>query len=333
MSDFRKAGRDRREPAVEENFVGYLLEALDARERDQVEKYLHQHPEALGRMDLLRQALVPLELADGEVELPPGLADRTLAAVARLDQGALPRAPKLSGRSLASSWTFWRRADVLVAACLLLLVGSIAVTWIARARHQAGLSDCQNDLFAMYNGIQVYKDVHGKLPNVHNIAKPPRNVAGMVVPKLIAAGCLDTNFCVHAPDGKKVAPPLTYDQAVKLSDEEFQSKAGQLTPCYGFALGYRDENGELQGPQYTSNKSSDAIVLMADRPPANPYTGNSPNHDGKGQNVLFLSGKVGFFSDRSSSFQGDDLYLNKNQKVGAGVNWDDNVVGDSRDRP
>ena len=127
---------------------------------------------------------------------------------------------------------------------------------------------------------------------------------------------------------------LTYDQALALSKEEFANQADTLTPCYGYTLGYLDKNGSLHGPQFDSGQDSNVTVLMADSPPADPLSGkNSPNHGGKGQNVLFLNGTVKFVPDRAKSFKGDDLYLNKNQKVSAGLDWEDNVVGGSRARP
>src|SRR2546430_1485616 len=104
---------------MEENLIGYLLDALDAPTRQQVEAYLEAHPDARARLALLRQALEPLA-ADGAAEAPPpGLADRTLRRVAEA-LGELPPAPKAaSERSFGGHRSPWRRADVAAAAVLL----------------------------------------------------------------------------------------------------------------------------------------------------------------------------------------------------------------------
>ena len=43
---------------MEENFIGYLLDALDDRTKRQVEAHLAQHPEAREKLALLKQAPV-----------------------------------------------------------------------------------------------------------------------------------------------------------------------------------------------------------------------------------------------------------------------------------
>jgi hypothetical protein len=318
---------------MEDQLVGYLLNALDADQKEQVESYLRQHPESEQKLELLRQAMQPLLLDSAGAEPPPGLADRTITHVAKHRYDKLPTAPppRVGGGGMGRP--FWRRADVLIAASLLILAGGVAVTWINQARYSAGITYCENDLHDIYGGMVAHKDKSGKLPNVHNIAKPPRDVAGLMIPKLIAAGYLPKKFTMKCPGAKPTFLPLTYDQALGLSDPEFTKQAGSLTPCYGFALGYRDKDGNLHGPQFDANPDSVLTVLAADGPPADPLTGNSPNHAGKGQNVLFLNGNVKFCTDRANSFKGDDLYLNKMNKVGAGLDWHDNVIGDSRARP
>ena len=45
--------------------------------------------------------------------------------------------------------------------------------------------------------------------------------------------------------------------------------------------------------------------------------GNSPNHGGKGQNVLFRDGSVKFC--KSPELDGDNIYLNKFKKVATGL--------------
>src|SRR5271156_3271197 len=105
---------------MEENLVGYLLNALDPAEQRQVEGYLRDHPEAQRHLQLLEHALEPLAADRDEIAPPPGLSVRTLALVAEHQCHELPRVPKATSRpSDFTHRSWWRRADVLVAASLL----------------------------------------------------------------------------------------------------------------------------------------------------------------------------------------------------------------------
>src|SRR5260370_28985079 len=104
---------------MDENLIGYLLDALDSDSRQETEKHLLKNPEARARLDSLRQAIEPLE-ADREAdEPPPDLCVRTLARVAEYRCRHMPSAPKAGSgdRPIHRSW--WRRADVLLAASVL----------------------------------------------------------------------------------------------------------------------------------------------------------------------------------------------------------------------
>src|SRR5436190_1928347 len=108
--------------AMENNLVGYLLDSLDPTTHSQVESYLRSNPEAREKLELLRNALAPLE-ADRDSPMPPrDLAVQTLARVAEHTCRNLPRSPKPLTRGNGILRPLWGRPDVLVAACLLLTV-------------------------------------------------------------------------------------------------------------------------------------------------------------------------------------------------------------------
>ena len=124
---------------MEDYFIGYLLDALDERTKRQVEAYLTRHPDAREKLALLEHALEPLA-ADKDAFVPPTLlVERTLAKVAehictdrRSDD--LPQAPLVTPSSLASGRSWWRRVDVLVAACLLFTVTGVGLMVLGRLR-------------------------------------------------------------------------------------------------------------------------------------------------------------------------------------------------------
>ena len=60
---------------------------------------------------------------------------------------------------------------------------------------------------------------------------------------------------------------------------------------------------------------------------------NSPNHQGEGQNVLYIDGHVSFHTTRAAGIDGDDIYVNQEGHVSAGCNLRDSVLGASWVRP
>ena len=64
-----------------ELLLGYLLNALDARESVQVERNLERNPSLRSELAALQQEIAPLDYIADSVEPPPGLASRTCAQV------------------------------------------------------------------------------------------------------------------------------------------------------------------------------------------------------------------------------------------------------------
>src|SRR5262249_39151708 len=75
---------------MDDNLVGYLLDALDADTRRAVEDHLRTHPEARARLDRLRRLLEPLEADREPPAPPPHLVQATLARVAEARGRPLP---------------------------------------------------------------------------------------------------------------------------------------------------------------------------------------------------------------------------------------------------
>ena len=82
---------------------------------------------------------------------------------------------------------------------------------------------------------------------------------------------------------------------------------------YAYNVGVRDAAGQLQpivGPD-----PSPTLPLMADQPPHHVgshriFAGNSPNHGGRGQNVLYADLHVGWTNTQRTNPDDPDLYLN-----------------------
>jgi prepilin-type processing-associated H-X9-DG protein len=315
---------------MEQNYLGYLLNALDDDERDAVARHVRENPEEERKLTLLRQAVEPLA-ADAEPPQPPAdLVIRTLALVAEARCRELPRAPVEAVKMSPWSFRSWRRIDVLVAAGLLLAVGSVVFPLGSRLTHRARVLACQENLRQLHGALVGYSELHdGQFPYL-DPEHPRKNFAGMYVAQLNEHGLLN-NLSVNCPaNGQRPAPQLLGADLVDLPDEQFEQTAKSLGGCYAYSLGYRDDNGRYVGLR--RGEDDGQLPIMADKPPP-VGLGNSPNHGGQGQNVLFVDGHILYTPSRSAGRLGDDIYVNKMNKVAAGVDRWDSVLGVSNARP
>jgi hypothetical protein len=311
---------------MNEHLIGYLLNTLDDDTHHLVAVYLRDHPEGRQRLEELRQTLALLSEDRAAPTPPADLAKRTLAHIEKQGPRDLPRAPALS-RSFSGDRSLWRRTDLLVAASMLLLVGGIAALATFKARQTQALVGCQNNLREFHGALEDFRHQQRHYPDV--VSHKQRGVAGMVMPVLIQTGFLDPQTSVRCPAiGDPQPCPLTLEQLQALSDEEFFRHAPHLAGCYAYALGFRDGDGHYFCP---GEPLAAGMPLMADCPGPDVQAGNSLNHGGGGQNVLFQDGHVMFLSTRG--INGDDFYLNKHRQVAAGVDQQDSVLGASASKP
>src|SRR5262249_10480357 len=137
---------------MDENLVGYLLDALDPQARGEVEAQLASRPQLRERLESLRRTLEPLAADVANPEPPPGLAVRALARIAayRCQPPSRPAAttpPRHSPRPRRAM----PRADLLVAACLLVVLAPLAAAGLARLwRDYAHRETCANNLRVLW---------------------------------------------------------------------------------------------------------------------------------------------------------------------------------------
>lgn len=322
---------------MNENLVGYLLNSLDEETHRQVEDHLRTNAEARHKLEQLRRVVEPLAV-DVEPEEPPsGLWIRTLAHIAEDRCRRLPASPRpVTVTSGATSRAWWRRADLLVAASILVLAVGVSIPWLLKLRHDNQVTACANNLREVHKALVGYSALHNnQFPQVES--QPPRNIAGIYVPALRDAKLWTDSISVGCPaNGSR--PPSTKTMAELESlfhndPQGFTELAKDLGGCYAYSLGYRQPNAAGQTDhQGLRSDSGDWAPIMADGPPFkvgnyNGGPGNSTNHGGKGQNVLHVGGHVTWRTDRTIGE--DDLYLNHEKKVGAGNGIKDVVLGAS----
>jgi prepilin-type processing-associated H-X9-DG protein len=315
---------------MEHDFLGYLLGALDRQEHEQVEAYLRGDPDAQRQLAVVRQTLAPLAL-DRAIEPPTGLAARTLA---RLPQAAVapyttlesPRVTRfaLPGRRLIEF--------AVAAACILTLVG-LGALWVARIRGvrpddvgAVQMVECKNNLQKLFVPLRAYADTHrGEFPNVAAADTSPRNVVALVFPMLKDAKVLPADATIACPMAS-CTPCLNDLMQVKALDlASLQNWASSMVHTYAYSLGHRSQD-KLVGLRLDEGQATSLMPLMADSPPADLSYGNSPDHSGRGQNVLYADGHITFCASRHVGYEQDDIYLNRRNQVAAGIDWRDTVL-------
>jgi hypothetical protein len=319
---------------TQEHLVEYLLNTLDPTTRRAVEAYLRTHPDAAARVEQLRQTLAPWDAGAEALAPPPDLVRRTLERVAGRRAGPLPAAPRRFTWEVGGSGRRFRRADLAVAAAVLLLVGGLVAAWLPGARARANELACQNQMRVVWHALEQYSEApqnHGEFPRVE--ANGPRSVAGAFVPMLQDAGYLPPDVSlVCSATGEPAGPRPSLHELEQLYRDQpdtFKSVAGTLAGTYAYTLGYGDANGTLVG---LGRESGDYLPLLADAPPP-AATGLSLNHGGRGQNVLYIGGNVRWCTQRSVGVNGDDIYLNQDGKLRTGRNWGDTVLAPSGATP
>lgn len=328
---------------MDENLVGYLLDALDPEDRHKVEIHLRADAAARQRLQKLKELMQPLAADLDPVDPPPGLWINTLARVAEYRCRTLPMAPPVSAaRAPTASRGWWRRADVLVAASILVCASLLLFPALYYLRSRSDVLACQNNLRVFYTALKDYSERHhGDFPNVAVAAPRPRNVAGMFVVQLQDDGLLQDRGGMDCPSqGQKPIYRPSRQEIEDMPLEKFQQCAALMAGCYAYSLGYQDSLGQIRGlrlRRFDSPQPTSAFVpILADRPPvriASGDPGNSPNHGGRGQNVLYTDGHCAFFTTRTVGYAGDDIYVNFDNKVAAGKSQLDTVLATGDAQP
>jgi prepilin-type processing-associated H-X9-DG protein len=310
---------------MDENLVGYLLKSLDPDEQHAVEARLEAHPETRSKLEALERVLTPLASDAEDPAPPPGLALAALGRIAEHKCRPLPAAPRPPRSQLGiGGWPRIRSVDVLAAAALLVIVGGMVLPVLMWARQGSERLACQENLRTVWSALANYsaQTDDGAFPMVQ--ASGPRSAAGAFIPILRDAGTLSNTFLVSCP-ARHAEPTPAYltvadlQAAYARDSDQFSRLAREAAGGYAYSLGYRD------GPTLVGLRASDpgTLPIVADAAEG----GNSLNHGGSGQNVLFIDGHVLWCIQRTVGVDRDDIYVNKQNFLSAGQNRADSVLG------
>lgn len=284
---------------MDENLIGYLMNALDPDEHRRTELYLRDNAEARNRLEKLRSALEPLACDRDQPAPPAGLVERTMARLA----GAVRPQPLVTParpRDVAHAPPPWRRVDVLVAAGILVVIGGLGTSGLARLHEHSDRVRCQDNMRQYYQSFTNYANAHeGAIPEITD--RPPYNKAGSFVPILAESGQLSPQVMVDCP----------------------AAESRNRGPVYAYPLGYRDANGHLHGLRLGDDPAM--MPILADWIDAQPH--------GRGFNVMDLGGNVRFSTIPHIGVGGDHIFMNDEKRIKAGLHRGDSVLAPGETPP
>lgn len=314
------------DPMNAQEMLDYTLGQLEGPAREHADLELSNDPRLAATVDRLGRAVHQLLDDGGEaIEPPAGLARRTVASV--VEHGRRRSILDFVPASVPFRW-----ADVAVAAGIFVASLLTLVPALQRSRDRMNQAGCAFNLQQLGISLAQYAVLHGHYP----YAPPdqPNAATGTFAVTLRDSGMLHDMSMLDCPcNGKsphhQAAPMPNLGSLTMLKSKAPESYRKALGWDYAYNVGYRRASGQA-GPVPVGLRSR--LPLLADQPRHDHdqiLEGNSPNHDLRGQNVLFTDGHVSWHNTRRVSPLDSDLFLNDNQHPAPGVNDHDAVLAPS----
>jgi prepilin-type processing-associated H-X9-DG protein len=204
---------------------------------------------------------------------------------------------------------------------------------VLRGRERWGRAACTNNLqkvgvrlhqYAALNHAYPFVDADEEVPHVGAIVCRLNEAGFPVDPRDLHCPCDESD---HRPD--RVPRYAEVAERMRVAPHEV---CRMLDNGYAFHIGHYPNpapNGEPVPLRPDAGLQS--IPILADRPgfdtaSGSIHDGNSPNHGGQGQNVLYADGHAGWLGSRWVSPADKDLYLNNADRPAYGIGPEDSVL-------
>ncbi|WP_435019043.1 hypothetical protein TA3x_001037 [Tundrisphaera sp. TA3] len=286
------------------NQLDYALGRIEGPDGPEAEAEIAGDPDLAARLERLGASL-RLLLDDGrDFEPPSDLVGRTLNLVA--ERQARRVILDFVPARIPFRWT-----DVAVAAGILLAGVLTLLPAVRQTREKMSQAGCGFNLQQLGLGLSNYAIRHNTYPDVRS--KGPGTPVGHYALELVNEDLLRDPDSLRCPCS---ARPRTGGT---------RPEPGLMD--YAYHVGYRQPSGQT-GP--VSPRCPSTVPLLADKPNLDAalhvLDGNSPNHRGRGQNVLFADMHVEFFPTRRISPLDEDLFLNQEHRPAPGLYPNDSTL-------
>jgi hypothetical protein len=305
------------DPMNPSEMLDYTLGQLDGPARDEAEAEIARDPQLAATLDRLGQSIHRL-LDDGEeIEVPAGLARRTITFVAEHSRrrSILDFVP----RTVPFRW-----ADVAVAASIFFASLLTLVPAVQRSKDRMDQAGCGFNLQQLGIGLAQYAALHGLYP--HAPADQPGAASGTFAVTLQDSGMLRDVSTLDCPCNGRHPLSRPMPHLKDLQGAAPDSLRETLPWDYAYHTGYRRAPGAAAPvPAMLTSR----IPLLADQPAherGRILDGNSPNHGLRGQNVLYSDIHVQWHNDRRVGPFDLDMYLNEDHHPAPGLNVHDAVL-------
>lgn len=285
--------------------IGFLLNALQDEEREQLAAELSRRPELRRRLRQLRDLFWLLEESREDFSPPPDLLRRTCALVAQerlqtevarayvVSCGTSRTAPSWSGfrwAPLSDHWAAdqprWSILDLTVACMVVTLLFAILLPALAEMRFQYQVAICRDNLQRFYLNLAKHRDLH---PDFDLSKRDPQDVRFAAL--LALTGSAERLF-LPCPGSRLRTLQASLADSDGFSEPDWAgyaplTKTAAVYPQTLFTAG-------LSEPSPAADLLSEATLICRDARVFDGCNVRSWNHSGRGENWLFADGHVRF---------------------------------------
>jgi prepilin-type processing-associated H-X9-DG protein len=314
------------------DMLDFAVGQLEGDAAEQAAREVETDPVLGARVERLRSSITIL-LDDGRDDLPvpAGLRERSIARVQAESR------PKPTVLEFAPTRKKFRAEDLAVAAAIFLASLLALTPAIIRGRERWGRAACNFNLQQVGMRLHQYAAANDSYPFVSPEEDVPH--AGAILCRLNERGFPVDPKNLHCPStssksGERSRIPKLSEVADRLKGDPGCVNCKMLDNDYAFHVGNYSEVDSALGhrgnPHPLPARPSHSIPIIGDQPTFDEYgkilAGNSPNHGGQGQNVLYADGHTAWHSSRYVSPADSDMYLNRAEKTGYGLGPEDTVL-------
>jgi prepilin-type processing-associated H-X9-DG protein len=310
----------------------YCMGLTSEQESAQAQELVFSNEQAAKFVTSIKASLSPLESITPE-DCPAELAEGTIWRIKQTLRTSKVGLNQLLAAEQKRKTGFWRDTfGRLATAAVFVLVGSGLITGFNvatnYARQMSWQTKCSSQMAGLFTGLSNYRnDNNGQMPTLASAPGSPwwkvgdqgsenvSNTRRMWV--LVKNGYLKQNDFV-CPSYKPCS--FSYDA------KEYNDFPNRNLVAYSFRIGCPKAGLEKMGRQViiadvspifanVSASEKELIVNISDA----LLKRNSPNHGGRGQNVLFCDGSVVFVKGRTVDVSLDDIYTIQNMQTYKGV--------------